>query len=1282
MPEEADKQIEPYQTIAAADPKFTELTLSLRRVKAKVEVVDLISKVPDSVTPEKARSVIAQYAKDSLLTAEQADDQLYRLDSGLLKFRRDTVLQAAGTKGEFPTESVLDDLRRSSEELSRRPAHARIHQDLPPEERATLLSRELDEVRTFLQILYLEKQLPAFRAAVIARDAGALEGIARQAARLGGTESKVRTADLVGGDFAGFIAALQALGMDGSRNERMPRWDVALVDTVRGRFGDDPAVRPYLATGYADWARRLGDAGGALNLYLLRQAVLEAEPAQVEELAAKSRAILSDLLRKMPLQLRLPATRLEPLQANTEAVKFTFDQARAADDTDPQAQQVADASRAALKDLLTKLLGGWVQWQEGAGDATTLTLATTLAGISEEKGSWSTTWTTTTTSNGYTQQSQFTNTHHTRNHAARYTAAVQIDKKAVGQAQYDANLRYAALQVTGDASQQSRFPQASGPTFLSADTIDRRLAADLAAKIKAQPALLLHRLADGTFVQLQAEASGHTEEEHASAAWFLVEAWEAAGVRVNDWADRENDVRRVLGLTLRELPSRAAAQSMDAAGKVFENSLGQRFVPVPGTRVLFATWQTRLKDYRVFAKDPKYGSSPYSVGSYLETDDGSLKWSSGYNLNFEHPTANPDGFAQTPDDPVVTVPWNDAIAFCRWLTLKERAEGFISLGQEYRLPTDVEWSAAAGLTGESGASPKDRSDKVAGYPWGPSWPPPPGAGNLFGYDAADFFPYWQPIAYDDGFPRTSPVGSFSANPFGIHDLGTNVFELIAGRLGGSPDEVWTQGENPEVFIRGAAYMVGNSVVGISRRTPSNGASMAVGFRIVLAPVSATAPLYHLPTGLKSSLPSLGAAGDSSPAAGQSELKQALQGRWEIVSAAGQEMPEGKRPTLSFEGNRYTARNPDGSVGSAGEFHVSAAGKYAALDLKITEDPDSGPHQEAPLVEITGGRLRLCYGIKYDDKGHIRPAAKRPAKFETVEPTETTPGSMVMEAVRKGQGSAQPAASGSDMTVNYSSAPAATGDDALEGEWDVSTANGETAGPNDPHYHITLSGGRIIIKLGGEIMFAGPCSVSGALDGTWQNIDITLEQAYQSGMVGKVMPGIISHRGGLLSLGLGAPGKGQRPTGFGTDSGAGLLLEARRGPGQSAETSTPPSAGRHSASSDPLQGEWEVSDAGSEHLQPGNMIFRFEGDRWSMISGGTVRGHWSYDPSQSPMTIDFVIEEGTQGPMHKLWPCLLEINGDRMRLASSDLSWAEPQRPKGFINTPDGNYYVFELHRRR
>jgi formylglycine-generating enzyme required for sulfatase activity len=169
----------------------------------------------------------------------------------------------------------------------------------------------------------------------------------------------------------------------------------------------------------------------------------------------------------------------------------------------------------------------------------------------------------------------------------------------------------------------------------------------------------------------------------------------------------------------------------------FVNTLGMPFVPVPGTDVQFSIWETRVKDYAAYAAA-----------------------NAGVDASWKSP-----GFTQADTHPVVEVNWNDAQAFCAWLTKKELAEGKIKVGQKYRLPTDAEWSVAVGLGQEKGNTPGEKSRGIKDvYPWGKEWPPPKGAGN------------YRQILKVDNFEYTSPAGSFAANKLGLHDMGGNAWE--------------------------------------------------------------------------------------------------------------------------------------------------------------------------------------------------------------------------------------------------------------------------------------------------------------------------------------------------------------------------------------------------------------------------------------------------------------------------------------------------------------------------
>jgi formylglycine-generating enzyme required for sulfatase activity len=132
-----------------------------------------------------------------------------------------------------------------------------------------------------------------------------------------------------------------------------------------------------------------------------------------------------------------------------------------------------------------------------------------------------------------------------------------------------------------------------------------------------------------------------------------------------------------------------------------------------------ATYQTTNADYALFVAATRHPSPP---GFYR---------SSTSDPNFSDPR-----------QPVVSVSWHDAIAYCTWLSSVT--------GRPYRLPTEAEWERAA----RGGVE-----DSL--YPWG-NEPP-------------DQIPNYS-ARWKDG---PEPVGLYAPNPYGLYNLGDNVHEWCA-----------------------------------------------------------------------------------------------------------------------------------------------------------------------------------------------------------------------------------------------------------------------------------------------------------------------------------------------------------------------------------------------------------------------------------------------------------------------------------------------------------------------
>jgi formylglycine-generating enzyme required for sulfatase activity len=145
-------------------------------------------------------------------------------------------------------------------------------------------------------------------------------------------------------------------------------------------------------------------------------------------------------------------------------------------------------------------------------------------------------------------------------------------------------------------------------------------------------------------------------------------------------------------------------------------------------------------------------------------------WSWVFGADWRHPLGPDSDLAGLEDHPVIHVAWEDAAAYAQWA------------GKA--LPTEAEWEFAArgGLDG-------------AEYAWGSELVPADGhrANTWQGR-----FPFEN--TEEDGYTRTSPVGAYPANGYGLYDMIGNAWEWTEDWYGargpGAPEKSCCAPRNP------------------------------------------------------------------------------------------------------------------------------------------------------------------------------------------------------------------------------------------------------------------------------------------------------------------------------------------------------------------------------------------------------------------------------------------------------------------------------------------------------
>lgn len=181
----------------------------------------------------------------------------------------------------------------------------------------------------------------------------------------------------------------------------------------------------------------------------------------------------------------------------------------------------------------------------------------------------------------------------------------------------------------------------------------------------------------------------------------------------------------------------------------------------------------------------------YSTGTDCVTyEEGKIERRSGRYWG------NP-GFRQSEQDPVVCVSWEDAQAYVQWLS-KET-------GRAYRLLSEAEWEYVA-RAGTRTARYWGEGYWAEGFrAWGHCT-------HANGADASSDLPKYETADCDDGYTRTSAVGVYGANAFGLHDVLGNVSEWVQDcwhasyHDAPSDGRVWESGDCSKRVIRGGSWL--------------------------------------------------------------------------------------------------------------------------------------------------------------------------------------------------------------------------------------------------------------------------------------------------------------------------------------------------------------------------------------------------------------------------------------------------------------------------------------------
>lgn len=254
------------------------------------------------------------------------------------------------------------------------------------------------------------------------------------------------------------------------------------------------------------------------------------------------------------------------------------------------------------------------------------------------------------------------------------------------------------------------------------------------------------------------------------------------------------------------------------------NSIGMELVQIPAGKFLMGqalgdAWQKGGEWDEVPVHEVTL-SNPFWMGVTEVTNEQYEQFDPGHKKQ-----RGVNGFSKAANDPVLQVSYEDALAFCKWLSEKE--------GKPYRLPTEAEWEYAC------------RAGTTTPYSTGETLP------EEYHRNQANFDDH----KTSHSKPVLLGVGRSPANPWGLHDMHGNAEEWCLDWYGPYPEGAVVdpvgRAEGISRVTRGGSHNTDVYYLRSANRMSAlpTERNYLIGFRVVQAPMPAGVPLSPEPAPL-------------------------------------------------------------------------------------------------------------------------------------------------------------------------------------------------------------------------------------------------------------------------------------------------------------------------------------------------------------------------------------------------------------------------------------------------